>query len=67
MVCDSRADAGKYTAANGCMYEGEFKDDKRHGHGTFSYFSGDRYEGDWVEDKRHGQAIAAASLAQIGS
>ena len=33
MVCDSRAAAGKYTFADGSVYEGEFKDGSRNGHG----------------------------------
>ena len=33
MVCDSRAAAGKYTFADGTVYEGEYKDDKYNGKG----------------------------------
>ena len=37
--------SGRRTA--GDVYEGSFKDDKRHGKGTYTYFSGDVYTGDW--------------------
>ena len=33
MVCDSRAAAGKFTWANGNVYEGDWKDDKQNGQG----------------------------------
>ena len=33
MVCDSRDAAGKYTWADGRVYEGEWKDGKRNGKG----------------------------------
>ena len=31
----------------GRKYEGEWKDDNRHGQGTFSYITGSSYSGEW--------------------
>ena len=42
MVCDLRAAAGKLTWANGDVYEGEFKDDKRNGKGEPRMGGGER-------------------------
>lgn len=36
------------------VYEGMFKEDKRHGSGTMMYSSGDIYEGMWADDQKHG-------------
>lgn len=41
------------------QYEGEWKDDKRHGKGTVTYRGQDgsiveKYEGDWYEGRMHG-------------
>jgi len=37
-------------------YEGEWKDDKRHGRrGVCEYADGSRYEGEWKDGKRHGR------------
>ena len=37
-------------------YEGEWKDDRRHGYGVFTDpKSGYRYEGQWHNSRRHGQ------------
>ena len=46
---------GKYTYANGNVYEGDFQDGKRHGKGKFTYASGSVYEGDWKDDNFHGK------------
>jgi hypothetical protein len=42
------------TLADGSVFEGEFKDGKRHGFGRCIYPAGDLYEGNWSGDKRHG-------------
>ena len=42
VVCDSRTAAGKFTAANGDVYEGECKDDKRNGKGEPRMGGGER-------------------------
>jgi hypothetical protein len=36
------------------VYEGEWKDDTRHGWGKSTYANGDIYEGEWKNNKRHG-------------
>ena len=36
------------------MYEGEWKENKYHGHGKYSSAETDEYEGQWKEDKMHG-------------
>jgi hypothetical protein len=35
------------------MYQGEWKDDKKHGKGKYTYASGNVYEGEWKDDKKH--------------
>ena len=32
-------------------YEGELKDNKRHGKGTYISNNGNKYEGDWFEER----------------
>src|SRR5688572_3996463 len=46
----------KYTYANGDTYDGEWKDDKRHGRGKF-ITSSFKYDGQWETDKRHGTGV----------
>ncbi|KAJ9458310.1 Phosphatidylinositol 4-phosphate 5-kinase 8 [Diplonema papillatum] len=41
----------------GDRYEGEFKDDKKHGEGCYTFANGNRYEGEFVEDRRNGFGI----------
>ncbi len=38
----------------GEVYEGNWKNDKKHGIGKFKYKNGDVYEGNWENDKKHG-------------
>ena len=50
---------GTYVYSDGDKYEGQWKDDKRHGKGTVTYRGQDgnvveKYEGDWYEGKMHG-------------
>lgn len=35
-------------------YEGDFQDDKRHGHGVFRWKDGKIYDGQWERGKQHG-------------
>lgn len=35
-------------------YEGDYKNDLKHGHGEYQWQSGNRYKGGYKEDKRHG-------------
>jgi hypothetical protein len=47
------------TYANGNVYVGQMKDDKKHGHGKYTYNSGSNkgnvYVGQWKDDKRDGR------------
>eukprot|EP00400_MALV-I_sp_L67-5_P000795 gene795-184_t len=44
---------GKYTRDDGIVYEGDWKNNLRHGQGTISYRSGAKYAGGFSEDKEH--------------
>ena len=46
---------GIYTYDDGGKYEGEWKDNKKHGQGTYNWPSGSSYVGNWKDDKKHGQ------------
>ena len=37
--------------ADGDVYEGDWLDDKAHGHGVYCHLDGAKYEGNWQEDK----------------
>ena len=39
---------------DGGWYEGEYKDEKYHGHGTETWSDGDKYEGEFKDGKRKG-------------
>ena len=41
--------------ANGSVYEGDYRDDKKEGRGTFKHSSGDTYDGEWKDGKYHGR------------
>ena len=45
------------TDPNGNIYEGEWKDDNRHGQGTFYYVTGASYSGEWNNGLIHGYGI----------
>jgi hypothetical protein len=40
------------------VYEGDWKNDKRHGKGSLSYNNGDRYEGEWKDNLRDGEGTS---------
>ena len=42
---------GKYTFANGDIYEGQWQDGKMHGQGKYTFVSGAIYEGQWRDGK----------------
>ena len=49
---------GKETWEDGCVYEGTFESDHRHGRGVFWGSEGDIiYDGEWSRDNRHGHGI----------
>ena len=37
------------------MYDGEWKDNTKHGHGVFAWANGNKYEGPYVNDRQHGE------------
>ena len=50
-----RSVKGVYLFHNGSMYEGDWKEDKRHGNGTLVDMHGNSYTGDWTNDMRDGK------------
>ncbi len=48
---------GTVTFLYGYKYEGEWKDNKRHGKGTYTFLDGAKYEGEWKDGKGHGEGI----------
>ena len=38
-------------------YQGEFRDNRKHGTGIFEYHNGDIYLGEWENDRYHGEGI----------
>ena len=43
--------------ADGAWYDGEFKNDYRHGQGTFYWTNGTKYIGSWFDGDMHGEGI----------
>ena len=41
---------GTYTYPDGTVYNGHWKDGKRHGDGKYKNANGHEYDGDWVDD-----------------
>ena len=39
---------------NGCIYEGQWHEDMRHGYGRLIQEVGDVYEGEWQNNEFHG-------------
>lgn len=46
---------GKYTWANGNVYDGDWKNDKMHGKGKYTWADGNVYDGNWKNDKMDGK------------
>jgi hypothetical protein len=45
---------GIYIWNDGRRYEGQYKDDKKHGFGVYTWADGRAYEGYWFKGKQHG-------------
>ena len=52
---------------DGCKYDGDWKDDVRHGKGVFEYTNGDKYDGDWADDIQHGKRYLFFPLREIAT
>lgn len=50
---------------DGCKYDGDWKDDVRHGKGVFEYTNGDKYDGDWADDIQHGKVLITFTRATV--
>ena len=48
---------GIYTWQDGRMYEGFYKEDKKHGFGVYTWSDKKRYAGWWSHGKQHGLGI----------
>ena len=49
---------GTHTFADGSTYNGEWKDNKHHGHGTYTFADGSTYIGGWKDGNEHGQGTS---------
>jgi len=57
-IDDMKEGPGQYYYLNGDVYDGEWKNDKKHGIGTQTFKEkGDKYEGMWRENKMDGKGI----------
>jgi hypothetical protein len=50
-------DFGIYTWQDGRMYEGFYKEDKKHGFGIYTWSDNKKYSGWWYSGKQHGLGI----------
>ncbi len=48
---------GLYSWQDGRMYEGFYKDDKKHGFGVYTWSDQKRYAGWWSNGKQHGLGV----------
>jgi len=58
---------GEMNYPEGDIYEGEFKDDKKHGKGTYTWNDGSKYTGDWKNGKRDGNGTFTSSNGRVYS
>ena len=52
---------GVYIWPDGKKYEGEFKEDKKHGKGTYTYKDGRIFEGEYKDGRQHGTGKCIAN------
>ena len=55
---------GTYTYPDGTTYDGEWKDEKRHGQGIWIRPDGMKYEGEWKNDKPNGQGTLTSAKGE---
>ena len=48
---------GEYIWPDGRRYEGEYKDDKKHGYGIYTWADNRIYQGWWFRGKQHGLGL----------
>lgn len=48
---------GVYTWQDGRRYEGQYRDDKKHGYGVYTWADMRQYSGMWFKGKQHGLGI----------
>ena len=53
---------GVYTYANGNIYDGEFREDLKHGSGSFKSAFEYSYVGDWENDLRQGVCMLCVKI-----
>ena len=42
---------------DGTTYDGEWKDNNKHGRGVYKWADGDTYDGDYKDGKKHGRGV----------
>ena len=55
---DKKKSIGIQILENGDSYEGEFKNERKHGKGILTSINGRKYDGLWEDDVPHGPGIA---------
>ena len=50
-------DFGIYTWQDGRMYEGFYREDKKHGYGIYTWSDQKKYSGWWYQGKQHGLGV----------
>lgn len=54
--CGNLEGIGRFEYLDGSIYDGDWKDNKKHGRGKLLEQEGDVvYNGDWENDKKHGR------------
>jgi len=48
------------------VYEGGWKESKKHGEGKYTHSNGDVHEGEWKEDERHGEGKYTFANGEVG-
>jgi len=54
---DAFTKKGQYKSKTGYWYEGEWKNNVKHGRGKFTYLDGKVYEGDFINNKKEGSGV----------
>jgi len=47
--------------SNGSRYDGEWRDQKKHGEGILTMANGDTFIGKWLENTEHGSGVFVAA------